>query len=217
MTKFHEYVPTSGGDWMNLIVGENKIRIISEFDTFGRHYNQKTKKSVTCIGKDRGCTYCIKASGILESLKISKENGEDDVTKELMNQYQKSKSKVQFLVWIIDRRDKRIKLWSYGSSIQDKISVLAKSKDYGFSDIPNYDMTIIKKGQGLDTEYDVIADRNDSPLTAEEISGIQNNIKPVSEIIDAMKKKTMNNIYNEDIDNVNDEDKTGDAMSIDYS
>lgn len=47
--------PTSGG-YLKLKQGENKIRIVSEAEVFGKHF--KNKKSTICLGKEI-CDLCI--------------------------------------------------------------------------------------------------------------------------------------------------------------
>ena len=122
---------TSAGQYMKLKTGENKIRIVSEVEAFGKHYDRENKKITICIGKDKGCTECEKGN----------------------------KPRVQWLLWVIDRADGKIKLLEVGYSIILQISKLAQTKDYEFDIMPSYDMIIIKEGEGLDTEYTVIPAR----------------------------------------------------------
>lgn len=77
---------------------------------------------------------------------------------------------IKYSCFVIDRRDRKIKIANFGSSIIKKIQTLAQSKDGAFGEeIPKYDMTIVRKGTGMETSYDVLADRNDTELTAEEV------------------------------------------------
>jgi len=151
-----------GGEtnWMNLEEGPNKIRIVSEFEDYGTHFDQKLNKSITCIGKEKGCEYC--KSG--------------------------AKPRVQFKGWVIDRKDKKIKLLTIGYKIYQQIGEFANSDQYGFDGMPNYDITINRNGVGLGTKYNVIPDRKDTLLTTEETNEI-NQLQLVSEIIENMKSK----------------------------
>jgi len=65
--KYNKYVSTNEENgWLNLKPGDNKVRIVSEFETFGRHYDQVTKKATICIGKKEGCSdlYTISLHGV---------------------------------------------------------------------------------------------------------------------------------------------------------
>jgi len=183
--KFSEYKIAGekygvGKDWMTLKEGDNKIRIISEFEDYGVHFNPKEKKSVVCLGKDK-CPLC----------------------------QQGYKPKVQFLGWVIDRSDNKVKLLRIGYKIFQQIGELAKSEEYGFDTIPDYDITIRKSGQGLETVYTVLPARQNTELTIEEKKMISNKIKPVKEIIEKMKAKvdtTSDDISDDDIPVIEDED-----------
>lgn len=49
-------IPPSGGGYFKLKQGENKIRIVSEAEVFGKHF--VNKRSSVCMGKE-DCPYCI--------------------------------------------------------------------------------------------------------------------------------------------------------------
>ena len=149
-----------GGGWMSLEEGDNQIRLVSEFEDYGTHFDQIKKRSVICIGKEH-CEYCIKGD----------------------------KPKVQFIGWVIDRKDQQIKLLRIGYKIFTQIGELSKSKEYAFEILPSYDITIRRKGQKLDTTYTVIPARQDIELTEDEKNRILEEIKQPKEIIDQMKAK----------------------------
>lgn len=206
MPKFKDYVPENqGGSWMNLEQGENKIRIVSGYVPYGKHYDNGLQKTIACIGYDAGCPYCEEAKEIsqqLNEMKVDFGTSPDEEQKkqldEVKKKYSSKKSTVQFLIWVIDRKDQQVKILRYGSKIQGQISQLAKSSDYSFDELPGYDMTIKREGQGLGTTYTVLADRKDSELTKEENELIQETIKPLEEIIDAMKNKAMQEFGEDD-------------------
>jgi hypothetical protein len=77
-------------------------------------------------------------------------------------------AKLRYAMWVIDRTDNAFRVAEFGASIVSQIQELAISQQYGFDDIPKYDMTVTRKGDGLDTEYTLIPDRADTPLTMEE-------------------------------------------------
>lgn len=148
------------GDWMNLQEGQNKVRIISAFEDYGTHFNPTIKKSTICIGKEE-CKLCQ------EGLK----------------------PRVQFLGWVIDRKDNQVKLLRIGFQAYQQIGKLAESDDYGFEETPEYDITITRTGQGLETDYTVLAARKNTELTPEERTQIAEKTKDPKEIIENMKAK----------------------------
>ena len=166
-----------GGDWLNLEEGDNKVRIVSEFEDYGSHYDKKLKKSFVCLGKEK-CPFC--------------QTGD--------------KPRVQFLGWVIDRKDQKPKLLRIGYKIFQQIGDLAQSEDYKFDDVPGYDITIKKTGQGLDTNYSVLPARKNTELTSEEIESIKG-LKDPKEIIENMKAKLESSpdVSDEDIPIVEDE------------
>ena len=159
----------------DLVVGENRLRILTEFQAFGEHpIEGKTKKEFRthiCIGKDEGCQYCA------QGLKV----------------------KVQFLGWVIDRKDNQIKLAQFGYKIIEGIGMLAKSEEYGFEFLPSYDIIIMKDGEGLETKYTINAARKDTPLTPEEEQG-RDKCQLVEDIINKMKEKEGGKSSGEGID-----------------
>lgn len=148
------------GNWMKFKEGDNKIRLVSDCVDFGNHFDTQLKKSFICTGKET-CKYCQAGD----------------------------KSRVQFYAWIIDREDGEIKLTQFGYSIYKAIEKLAKSEDYAFEKVPNYDINVTRKGKGLDTEYSILADRKDTKLTKEEEKLIEDTCKPLDEMIEKMKSK----------------------------
>jgi len=149
-----------GSDWLNLEDGDNKVRIVSNFIDYGSHYNQQTKKSVICVGKE-SCEMC----------------------------QQGDKPRVQYLGWVIDRKDKKLKLLRIGHQIFKQIGDYAMNEEYAFTGIPDYDITINKTGQGLGTDYTVIPSRKNTELTEKEKKEIEEKMKDPQEIIDSMKAK----------------------------
>ncbi len=148
------------GNWLRLKEGKTKVRLVSECEPIGKHWNQKTKKSKICIGKDKGCLEC-----------------QSD-----------NKPKVQWVVWVIDRTDNNTKLATFGWQIVEQLKQLAMNEEYAFDVIPEYDITITKTGEGLETEYSIIADRKNIPLTEEETMNIEA-LKSVEKIVHEMKEK----------------------------
>lgn len=153
---------TGGGEWMQLAQGDNKVRIVSDFKPYGSHYNPKTNKSTICLGKE-DCPIC-KAG---------------------------NKPRVQFLGWVIDRTDNQVKLLRFGYKVFGQIGKIASSEEYEFDTIPNFDITITKTGEGLETDYSTLASRKDTVITNEEQAMINEKVGDPQDVIDKMKAKVM--------------------------
>src|SRR3990167_4311975 len=69
--------------------GENKIRILSGYEPLAKHWIELKGKRTNkvCFGKDKGCSFHEK-----EDLPV----------------------KVQFVLWVLDRKDQVIKLYEAG-------------------------------------------------------------------------------------------------------
>ena len=160
-----KYGEKNKSDWLNLKDGSNKVRIVSDFVDYGTHsIKEGTQfKSVVCIGKENHCPYCEKGLP----------------------------ARVQFLGWVIDRSDGQVKLLRIGWSIYEQLKNFQESKEYGFENLPPYDIDIVRTGTGLDTKYNIIPARKDSPLTEAEQAMVLKKIKDPQEIIDRMKEKAM--------------------------
>jgi len=149
-----------GGNWMNLKEGDNKVRLVSDCFDYGNHYLPNLNKSVICIGKER-CAFCQK--GLEPS--------------------------VQFLAWIIDREDGKVKLFRFGYKIYKQIVAYKNNPEYEFDVTPDYDFTIRRAGTGKQSDYTVIPARTNTEITEEEIEMIEKKTKDPQEIIDKMKEK----------------------------
>lgn len=140
MASFNDYKSyvKSSGDFMTLKQGENKVRIVSEFEQFESEYQGKMK--------------------------------------------------TRFMGYVIDRTDGQIKPLTTGPQIFEQIGELSLSSEYGFSGIPPYDVIIKKSGEGLDTEYTVLAARQNTELTEAEKLLIKD-LKPITDIVERMQAK----------------------------
>ena len=157
-----KYGVASGGDWMNLQVGDNKVRIVSDFKDYGTHYNPKTNKSVVCVGHGQ-CSLCAVGD----------------------------EPRVQFLGWVIDRADGKLKLLRIGYRVYEQLGKLALNEEYAFEDTPSYDVTINRTGEGKSTKYAVVPARKNTELTQAEKVLIGENMKEPDEIIQKMKDKVV--------------------------
>ena len=159
-----KYGMGSGG-WFKPEQGDNRVRIVSDFIDYGNHFDSVAKKSVICTGS-KTCPICLAA------IKAGT--------------YQDNKPKVQFLGYVIDRKDNKIKLYRMSWSVYNALNELSINADYAFDGIPPYDITINRKGTTKnDTEYKVIAARQNTPLTEDEMSKIAD-LKPIQSVLEDM-------------------------------
>ena len=170
MAKFNEHEAVAkkyniggGGQFWRPEKGENKVRILSEYEGYSNHFIQGEKKSYMCLKDDTKCTFC-----------------EQDI-----------KTNVKFLLWVLERKSGEVKLAQLGYSIIKQIGELSCSEAWKFESIPDYDITIKKTGQGLDTEYFVQPTPDKEPLTKDEKDDAEETMKDLGGIINGMKKKTV--------------------------
>jgi len=115
--------------------GNNHIRVVSSPAVIAKHYIDGSY--MVCRGVDEGCDGCA----------------------------QLNKASVRWLAWIIDREDALVKKVEFPYTVVKALNELAVSKQYGFDEVPAYDITVIRKGEKLDTEYTVLPDRKDTALS----------------------------------------------------
>src|SRR5437868_720580 len=70
----------------------------------------------------------------------------------------KGKLRVQFVCWVIDRADSKIKLYFMPASILDAIAAFQRDEDYSFEEVPMpYDINIKTEGAGdIKVKYNVV-------------------------------------------------------------
>ena len=169
--KFSQYTEfkTEGGGFLNLKQGENKVRVVSEFEHF-------------------------------------------------LSDYQGRKND-RFMGYVIDRTDGQIKLLTIGKMIFGELGEYSTSAEFGFTDVPPYDVVIKKTGEGKETDYKVIPARQNTELTAEEKKQVSE-LKSVSEVIDAMVAKTPDKYFKvgikEDIEVDYDEKEPIDSSNLPF-
>lgn len=146
-------------DFFDLVQGDNKLRIVSHFAQRYSHFENR-KYLGPCTQQD-SCPHCVAGN----------------------------KPSVKFLCHIIDRKDGVLKVAQFGPAILKQLQSLSKDPQYAFTVVPSWDCNIKKAGQGLETEYVVLADRMDTPLTEEETKAIAL-LKNPQMIVDAMDKKS---------------------------
>jgi len=144
--------------------GVNRIKVLSEFESYGSHWSKKFGKSITCIGKEKGCFPCSVGD----------------------------KPKAVFLMWILDRKDGHIKLAQVGYSIIKQIGEYSESEDWKFEGVPEYDLVIKATGQKLKREYLVQPTNSRIALTEAQKVEFMETAKPLRDVIEKMKEKVRN-------------------------
>jgi len=166
--------------WFSPVEGENVVRILSpEYAVQSSHYIPSERKSHECFGKEEGCPFdtevTIKTTG----------------KKALIHRPTR-----KYLMWMIDRKDGKIKIGKFPYTVVKTIVEFASSKDYAFEDAPPYDVTIVRKKTGpaaTDVEYSVIPARTNTELTADEKKEYEK-CNPVSEIVEKMRVNAKNKV-----------------------
>lgn len=130
--------PSSPSLFIKLENGENRIRLVSKPENYQVH-NQKIE------GKFRS----VKCEGT--DCKLCAEG---------------NKPRDRYAWVVLDRSDGQVKVYECGWMVFEQVLNLARDEDYG--DPTQYDLKITKTGEGLDTNYTVIAVPKKTALTAEE-------------------------------------------------
>ncbi len=90
----------------------------------------------------------------------------------------------KYAMYIINRDAAgAIQIAEFGPSIMKELVALASSDDYGFDEIPPYDITLTKTGEQMETEYTVLAARNNTALTKEELLAIGEKPELIDELL----------------------------------
>ncbi len=170
-----------GGDFMKLQTGDNRVRIVSDFEPIATHWANGKKLGV-CIGKDKGCEFCAKDN----------------------------KPNVKFMLWVIDRSpeaeeeakkegfEKKFKKLEVGYTVVKQLDDLRQDEEWSWDEetkLPGYDVNIKKsvKGTGKspsDTSYSTIGSPKQTPLTAQE-QKVFAALKPIADTVKAIKNKLM--------------------------
>jgi hypothetical protein len=126
---------SGASNYLKLQKGENRVRIVSapvaSWTSFNRNAGEGEKK----------VTRFLTAEGASAFNAVSDKD---------------SQAKKRYAMWVLDRATDEILLAEFGSSIMKAVKALAMDSEYGFDNLPPYDIKITKTGDGLDTEYSVL-------------------------------------------------------------
>lgn len=98
----------------------------------------------------------------------------------------------KYLVYILDRADKQVKLWKMPYSLFKQLVAFQEDEDFAFENFPmNYDIKIDAKGAGTkEVEYTMMPSPTKSEVPTDFITGIIAKSSP-EEIIEKMKEKNI--------------------------
>lgn len=167
-----EDLASSGSEFAKIPVGESVWRILpppkgksSPFKTVYQHYiklpGMERGVSFACprIHDRRPCPACKKAT----ELKGSRNTTDQKLARELSAS---RRVMTNAIMRGSNGEDKGPVILAFGKSIHEQLNTIRNSKNGGnyCHPIDGFDIVITRKGQGLDTEYQVAAAREDSPL-----------------------------------------------------
>lgn len=147
------------------------LRVISPYEIVRKKGYSGGKRWVTYVGDDKGVTYPPTDNEIFE-----------------------------FLMYVFDKEDNRIKLFSANWTIAKGIRSLSEDPDYAFgkNGLPGYDIKITKKLEGPASKpsshkYYVLPGKDDTELP-QEVRDELNEKQPIEAVVEGMKNKEMEKI-----------------------
>lgn len=160
-------------DYLDVPKGETKIRVVDESPHAYEEYwvvkaNGGKGSSVPFKGKEdlleaENQAYIDKHMPAAKAVK-----NKDDRKKAMRKVYQgvPYKRRKKFAINVIDRKTGTIKVLDKGLGVFKELKKFADNPDYG--DLRQYDITLVRKGDGMQTEYSVVPARSNEPLTEAE-------------------------------------------------
>lgn len=146
-------VPSSGGQYFRPAMGDNRIRIMSDALTGYEYWNTDNKP-----------------------IRSHEEPAIDEMINPKRNKdgvIQPAKHFWAMVIW--DYKDNQVKVWeATQATIQKKILTLFRTEEWG--NPQQYDLTITRSGEGLDTEYEVVAMPKKDILTSQADAFAQANV-----------------------------------------
>jgi len=150
---------------LKLVEGDNTVRVVGRYFFFKEHWINKVQRTVVCPGKD--CPICSHPDRqkFLDKAKALRQAGNEEQAKALFRKtFETYDPRPQYAINVIDRKDGKVKVWKFSRTIKEHVMNIAGK----YGDVNNYDLIITRTGKGRDTEYSVIPDRENKPLTEEE-------------------------------------------------
>lgn len=171
--------------------GANRIRVLTHGEPVASHFMGKGQKSITCIGKENGCSY---------------HEGDSE------------KPTVKFIMHVINRDKGGIQTAYMPYTVVKQIGALQANPDWEFFELPMpYDVTVMVKNVGkTDVEYTVTPSPKMIPLTESEQEAFSKET-PVKVIVQKMKDKQRKEMgmEPEDEDHINQLPPKGEEIAED--
>lgn len=99
------------------------------------------------------------------------------------------KLRTQFLVYVIDRADGKVKPYGMPKSVMKQLIEHQTGEEFGFTtETPPYDLTIKRTKDGGKTSYMLTPTRNDTQITETEAAEVAQQ-KPIEQLAERMQKK----------------------------
>ena len=165
---------SSKGETFKIAEGDNKFRVLTKGICLASHFQGKGQKSPICYGQDKGCQY----------------HGYFDPANPQAGEHQKANLK--WAMYVIDRKDNKIKLAFMPHTVIKAVAEYQKSEDYSFDGLPMpYDITLKAKGAGTkEVEYTLMPSPKQSELTEQEASDLEAKM-PIDQLVEKLKNKQM--------------------------
>lgn len=207
---------SSGGQWLSLKEGSYKVRLVAPYEYIGYHFDNRTKTSTVCPNREKGdnncklCTMLKDGKGKLynreEANKMQKENPK------LKFYYNRPSQKFLTNLLDLDEAEPTVKHCELPYKVVDMLTSYALSDDYGFSELPDWDMTITRKNGDVPTDvtYNVIPARTNRELTPEEAEAVDSATSP-KEMVDKKHQYARDEAESED----GTEEETEEEIDID--
>jgi hypothetical protein len=168
-----EHGVSKGNEWFKPGDGESRIRILSEYEIVGKHWDpsykngpgKKAGRSFLCVGKERGCPYHT-------------DETPDDI----------KKIKVSYFMYVIDKSVNTLKIAELSYTVAKRVSEFRQMEGYEFDEFPMpYDIIITKSVVNGKTSYDTIAARTNTPVDPEILEELSLK-KSIADIVEKMKE-----------------------------
>lgn len=160
--EFEESASDKKSDFYNMKVGDNKVRILTEFGRVDKLYSEP---------------YNPVKKG--EYLGVVDENYRPQGTESIAT---------EGWAWAIDRETEEFKILTVGRGILKALAALKVDSEYAFDEFPMpYDVNIKNTGEGP-ARYSITPARKNTELTEAELADLETKT-PIAEIISKMKDK----------------------------
>jgi hypothetical protein len=164
-------------DFLNLPEGDTKIRVLDAVPYAYKEWwapkgNGGQGTSIPYKGKDdlleaENQKFMQKVFEEADRLGLKDKERKKFLREKGYNKMPWGKVKQKYVIHVLDRATGEVKLLDKGNGVFKELKKYALNPEYG--DLRQYDITITRKGSGLETEYSVTPARQNTPLTEAEL------------------------------------------------